>query len=660
MIKYALVFFLSILLGCGSKKSTNFNKTKHEYDNYDNANISKSEYLDVLSGSKHNSNKNKKTSSLRKTKLMITPKKPSDIPDKIISISVTEDVPLKEVLLEIGRMANLDIQISPKIDSYIIFTAKNKPLVDVLNSITEIASVRYKIKNGIVLFEPDESYVETYNIHFLNITRNATSSKSVSSSVSGGGSSGGSNSSSSSFSLQTKSEDKMWDDLVIGLNQIVSEESLNEKKLEEAKKKKELAGSLVPQQNKADLANPAPGQVTSAVNNLSDRVNNALIPAAPTAPQPPTLPPPSAQQNSQQNQSNQQSGQNAMGKDAISINKQGGIIAVYANKKAHAKIDAYLNLLHKKIMSQVLIEVKILEVTLDDQYLNGIDWGAVSTMIGDAALSFATGFATYGASAVATSAVTSAAMLKISGSNAATNVISALNNFGTVRTVISPRLNATNNQQAVLSRAQNDVYFNMTITNNFVNGASGLTVGGTNNLTNSAAQQFSISATPQTIANGVNLTVQPSIDFEKREITMNVRPMISGIVSSVQDPAFAYIVAQSVTTAGKSNATNGLQNNIPVTVSKEFDTIVKVKDGEMMIMGGFTQNIKTIRESGFPFLSDIPWLGLLFKTKSSVESIVETVLLIKATIVDDGEDNLHDADKELYNKMAYYPRKQYL
>ena len=169
MLKITIFTSLLALLSCGHNQNTSTKRTANEYLTYDGANdLSRSDYYDVLNAPK---NKNEKKNNPNITKLIKTPSKPDKIPDKLISISVTEDVPLKDVLLEIGRMANLDIQISPKIDASIIITAKNKPLRDVLDSITQIANVRYHEVDGILIFEEDSPYVETYNVNFINLIR---------------------------------------------------------------------------------------------------------------------------------------------------------------------------------------------------------------------------------------------------------------------------------------------------------------------------------------------------------------------------------------------------------------------------------------------------------------------------------------------------------
>ncbi len=647
-IKYIFLLFLSfIIFACGKMEmNSNMKRQTNEYSTFDAAsNLSKSDFYDVLD-SKDNNNVLNKRSTLQMHKLIKKPTKPDKMPDKLISISVTEEVSLKDVLLEIGRMANLDIQISPKINSSIIFSAKNKPLPDILENITEIANVRYKDVNGILVFEVDDPYVETYNVNFINLDRSSTSSKSSSSSINGSGSAS-SKSSSSSFSLSAKSNDNLWDEITSSIKQIVSEDVLNAKLAKSKSKNNNMIMPATQEQVKGkdtkdqDLLNenkPVPPNQNNVLDSLQQQSSSSG----------------GVQQNGQTGAAQQQ--QSPLGQDTIAVNKQGGLIAVFASKKAHKKLEKYLKILEKKMMAQVLIEVKILEVTLDSAFQNGIDWSSVAATLGSLAISASTGFA----SNISTSTVlTPFTITGNTGSGTAT--INLLNQFGTVRTILSPRLNATNNQTSYLSRAENKVYFNMSITNNFVN--TGATISGSN-------QQFTVAATPQTVPIGTDLAIHPVIDFDRREILMNIRPSISSLSGTVNDPAFEYVinsstatntntVASNYNTANKSS-TSGLHNTIPQTTAKTFDTMVRIKDGDMVIMGGFTQHINSVTESGLPFISDIPFIGSLFKQKYSTESVVETVVIIKATIIDDGENNMEESDKRFYNKMSNYSRKKTL
>ncbi|MDD4616774.1 MAG: secretin N-terminal domain-containing protein, partial [Alphaproteobacteria bacterium] len=62
------------------------------------------------------------------------------------------------------------------------------------------------------------------------------------------------------------------------------------------------------------------------------------------------------------------------GKTNYSINKQAGIITVFGDQKQQDAVAAYVSELRKKASAQVLIDARIVEVELNDEYKSGIDW----------------------------------------------------------------------------------------------------------------------------------------------------------------------------------------------------------------------------------------------------------------------------------------------
>ena len=105
-----------------------------------------------------------------------------------------------------------------------------------------------------------------------------------------------------------------------------------------------------------------------------------------------------------------------------------------------------------------------------------------------------------------------------------------LEQFGTTRTLSSPRVTAVNNQQALLSFSENEVYFDISYDQTTTTGDTG---GTTTN----------ISSEIQTTPIGIIMSILPSIDLKKNEILMNVRPTITTYLSSVEDPAVTLTAA---------------------------------------------------------------------------------------------------------------------
>jgi general secretion pathway protein D len=230
--------------------------------------------------------------------------------------------------------------------------------------------------------------------------------------------------------------------------------------------------------------------------------------------------------------------------------------------------------------------------------------------------------------------------------NQISSAVNLLSAFGTTRILQNPRTTALNNQQSILNFTNNKVYFDVSLSNQ----NSMLTSTG-QSLTPSFPL-YSVQATPKTIPVGVVLALQPSIDLERREIMMHIRPTITRLDGDgVDDPGLQYMLRT------QNSASSAISNKIPQTITREMDSMIKIRDGDVMVMGGFTDRSNSINENGVPGAKNVPILGWLFKSKAKLDTITETVILIKATIIDDGHDTVHPYDEKLYKDFVEDPRK---
>jgi MSHA biogenesis protein MshL len=210
-----------------------------------------------------------------------------------------------------------------------------------------------------------------------------------------------------------------------------------------------------------------------------------------------------------------------------------------------------------------------------------------------------------------------------------------LKEFGTTRTLSSPRLTAVNNQQALLSFSENEVYFSVTYDESTT---SGDTPSSTTN----------ISSEVETTPIGIILSLLPSIDLKNSEILMNIRPTITTFLKSVEDPA----VALTAATLGDDS---GVTSTVPQVAVREIDTVVRIKDGDVIVMGGLIEQKDQQIENGIPVLMDIPLLGYLFKSKVKELQVTETVILLKATIVTP-DTKIDKSDRGFLQKFSTDPR----
>jgi general secretion pathway protein D len=282
----------------------------------------------------------------------------------------------------------------------------------------------------------------------------------------------------------------------------------------------------------------------------------------------------------------------------------------------------------------VLIEAKVLEVSLNDQSSEGIDWSAlpkIGRLYGNSDalnLSFGTGAGLARSVLSPEPAPSSNFHLGYAGHDAHA-FIDAISQFGTVHALASPRLTVLNNQSAVLNVADNLVYFTVKIDT---------TIG-----TNGAGNTVTVDSQAHNVPEGVLINVQPSINLQDQTISMAVRPTITRKISSVDDPAAAFESAL----AGLATP---IESSVPVMNVQELDSVVQVHSGDALVMGGLMQDRAQATDVGVPVLSEVPLVGALFKNKSDTITKTELVVFLKATIVNG--DTLHQTDKDLYKEFG--------
>ena len=251
----------------------------------------------------------------------------------------------------------------------------------------------------------------------------------------------------------------------------------------------------------------------------------------------------------------------------------------------------------------VLIEAKIIQVSLGDAYQLGVNWGSVFSSIGKnlgipggVTGSFAPfaitapgtpagGAGTAGPGAAGPTGIT--ASIGAFGTNGYTAVVQALQTIGKTKLISSPRLSILNNETASLLVGTHQAY----VTDTVVTPGAGAT-------TTSEQVNF--------IDVGVKLHVTPSIG-EDGFITMKIKPEVSAVDSTL------------TTAAG---------NSIPIVGTSEMETSVVVKDGETLLLGGLIQDGRTKTDNGVPILSKIPFLGALFRGRSDSTTKSELAIFL--------------------------------
>lgn len=277
------------------------------------------------------------------------------------------------------------------------------------------------------------------------------------------------------------------------------------------------------------------------------------------------------------------------------VNRLAGTIVVTASRKNLEKIENYINLVKKVINRQVLVEAKIIEVTLSDSLKYGIDWSFLSTYR-------RTSTTTVGTSGFTSVVPTGGPTFSISTAAADfTSLLNALQTQGETRILSNPRVNIMNGQTAILSVGQNK---------NFISKVETVTTPGTTGTTTS----FTISTS--SVLSGIMIGIVPFVS-ESGEVSMTITPIVSDLVKM-----------ETRTFGG-----NLYQIELPTIDLRELSTTVKMRTGEMVIIGGLIADREELTDNQVPGLGDIPILGYLFKSRSKVVKKSELVVMLQPIIV---------------------------
>ena len=215
-----------------------------------------------------------------------------------------------------------------------------------------------------------------------------------------------------------------------------------------------------------------------------------------------------------------------------------------------------------------------------------------------------------------------------------------LQEFGFVRTLSSPRLTVMNNQAAILKVAQNKVYFRLNYDKMYSS--------------QNSRESTTVSSDIQTVPIGLIMMVQPSIDPQTGEIILFLRPSISRLTQTVADPAVDIAYNASVA-AGVEKQSSPTQSLIPVVEVREIDSVLRLSNKEMAVLGGLMEVRSSEHKQGIPGLDEVPLVRDLTGSISEGDTIVELVIVLKATIVDNGP--MPDgADHRLIEKYTTDPR----
>jgi MSHA biogenesis protein MshL len=288
----------------------------------------------------------------------------------------------------------------------------------------------------------------------------------------------------------------------------------------------------------------------------------------------------------------------------VVVNPGAGLVMVRAGADDLRMVEDYLHRTELIMQRQVVLEAKILEVTLNEGYQQGINWADVQSSAGRADYFTAQSL---GGQPIRTPDIGGLFSATVSAGDF-TGLIQLLGQQGNVQILSSPRISTINNQKAVIN-VGTDEFFVTDIDFNDNNSA----------VTATDRTSTSVELTP--FFSGISLDVTPQIS-DSGAITLHVHPS----VSEVNDQ-------EKVITIGERDVTLPLARS---TV-RETDSVIRAESGQIVVIGGLIQDTSEDTTSAVPFFSDIPLVGELFKQRRFESRKSELVILIRPVVANAGQ-----------------------
>ncbi|MCX9133327.1 pilus (MSHA type) biogenesis protein MshL [Aeromonas veronii] len=315
---------------------------------------------------------------------------------------------------------------------------------------------------------------------------------------------------------------------------------------------------------------------------------------------------------------------------AVITSPQAGLVTIRAYPKELKAVREFLTQSESHLKRQVVLEARIIEVSLNEGYEQGVDWSGLSaSWDGNKGITGGKSLANTQLPSTPNQIFTAlggGAGFTISDGNF--NVaINLLKTQGDVNTLSSPRVTATNNQKAVIKVGTDEYY----VTN------ASTTITTTSTGTDKTPN---VELTP--FFSGIALDVTPQID-EEGKVLLHIHP-------SVIDTEEQNKVIDMGTSGGK------LQLPLAKSSIRESDTVVQANNGDIIVIGGLMKTDKQEIVSKVPLLGDIPWVGEAFTNRRESTKKVELVIMLKPTVVEkDTWQNELQRSSELLDK--WYPAK---
>ena len=286
----------------------------------------------------------------------------------------------------------------------------------------------------------------------------------------------------------------------------------------------------------------------------------------------------------------------------VMVTPQVGVIVVRAKPVTLRAVQSYIAQVESSVNRQVILEAKVVEVTLNDGFESGIDWNTFGRGSGGLRANSRHSFAGELMSGESDFYNPRGSVFTLSGDvGDFSGTLNLLKTQGTVQVLSSPRIATVNNQKAVI-KVGSDEFFVTDINSNTITAGSAINTNDSPELT--------------PFFSGIALDVTPQIS-DDGNVVLHVHPTVSEVSEQLKE-------------------IGGEMVPLAASTIRESDSIVRASSGQIVVIGGLMQNTSQDENAGVPWLRRIPLIGHLFNQKSQRSRKSELVILLKPVVVENG------------------------
>lgn len=525
---------------------------------------------------------------------VILPRPKATAKTETYSVSV-RNIPVQDLLFALSRDAKINVDVHPGINGVVTINAIDQTLQQILTRIAKQVDMRWELDGPNLIVMPDSPFLHIYKVDYVNMSRDVSSSVSIntqiastSSGTSTSTSTGGGNN--STTTVTSKAQNNFWTSVEKNIKDILRE---TDKILPEGSSETVIEHN--DQQATTGTGASSSGAGKSGKGNATSLAGS---------PNPASL---------------QEQGTTIVKRttfrEAASViaNPEAGVIVVRATSRQHEKVQEYIDQVTRNAGRQVIIEATIAEVTLNNNYKQGINWQSLRSLRSPGTAGFSVAQSPTGLTGGAVpdpfaASGTSFLLNYVAPGLGISSTLTLLETFGNVKVLSSPKISVLNNQTAMLKVVDNVVYFEV---------KSDSTIGQVNT-------QKSFTTTAKSIAVGLVMNVTPQIS-EANMITLNVRPTISRVTGFKTDP--------------NPDIPAAIPNRVPEIQTREMESVLRLADGEIAVMGGLMEDKINYNTDAVPGLGGLPGIGNFFRNRDDTNTKTELVIFLKPTVIRDASMN---------------------